>query len=626
MPPSETENVAAAPELVLMTAAAGDDQVVPSTDVVSTQPKNNSIPSKPTCDDAVGMKAEESKDEMIIYTPAATAIDPTSKTNAKNNGSNANGEVHFALTSTCDNKDNNDTPINTSPRRRVKKRRSDDFVYTDTKKDEKSSRAKETLPPTKKPVQRKRPHQCPSSDSILIDVPISVTADLGVALKRTRRKRIKRIQDWVASAPGMKQTGDVDKPPAKKKNKLAKTNNDGDNGEDSCSESDDDNEKDITLDYDDEDALGKTPKRNQYGSVLDYLEAKYVRGVMIADYDDREQAKIGSNDVQEEVDSEGDNSCYDDEDGFIDDSLMVEDVAGQVMASSTYGLTQIEEEARKRKQETKKGSGLDEDNEQPILESLGITDEKLDDTNIDEEKDSGFDDGFFVNLGDLEMAEGWSGDNVVISPTKKNKRTKKRTKVASKDDNPSKKKKKKVSMSSTPEKKKKSTPKTDSKSSSQKKGKKTPPAKQEDKQPKKKEQVAKQPKKLTPEKENAVRLRKLMKRKYNACVKMIKDMDSDQLPLKQRNKKTVKLSVTIPPGMSIGDEVTFANPNVPGKEVCVSKILIHSNLILIFSSSLVGPHECRSKVESSNSNESRHGEPHLRRKCSWSKGSIHKEG
>jgi len=281
------------------------------------------------------------------------------------------------------------------------------------------------------------------------------------------------------------------------------------------------------------------------------------------------------------VDSEGDNSCYDDEDGFIDDSLMVEDVAGQVMASSTYGLTQIEEEARRRKEERKKESGIDGDTEQANLEGLGITDEKLDDTQLDEDMESGFDDGFFVNLGDLEMAEGWSGDNVVISPTKK-KRTKKRVKAAAaaKDDKPVK-KKKKISLPSSPKKKKKADDtkqKTDSKAASPKKGKKTTPSsgKSEEKQPKKKDQVVKQPKKVSPEKERANQLRKLMKRKYNACVKMIKDLSTDQLPLKQRNKKTVKLSVSIPADKNIGDEITFANPNIPGKRAknCVLPLFV----------------------------------------------------
>jgi hypothetical protein len=125
-------------------------------------------------------------------------------------------------------------------------------------------------------------------------------------------------------------------------------------------------------------------------------------------------------------------------------------------------------------------------------------------------------------------------------------------------------------LPSSPKKKKKADDtkqKADSKAASPKKGKKTTPSsgKSEEKQPKKKDQVVKQPKKVSPEKERANQLRKLMKRKYNACVKMIKDLSTDQLPLKQRNKKTVKLSVSIPADKNIGDEITFANPNIPGK-------------------------------------------------------------
>ena len=584
MPPSDNDNApAAAVEPALL--AAGDDNIkLPSNNNPSMpmSPNNPPLNQSPTNSASNGTDnlnganngVTESKEGGAMPMPPATAFEPVAKEDDLKNGP----VVHDALLPTTNNtnnsENNNDTPTS-SPRRRVKKRREDDFVYADTKKDETNNVATKPPPPAKKPPRRKRSQQCPSSDSILIEVPLSVTADLGVALKRTRRKRIKRIQDWVASAPGKKQKGDngnSNKPAVKKKSETPQKYKNCKGGGDSCSDSDNDddvdnNEKDITLDLDD-DALGKTPKRNQYGSVVDYLEAKYVRGVMIADYDDREEAKIQSNDVQEEPDSEGDNSCYDDEDGFIDDSLMVEDVAGQVMASSTYGLTQIEEDARRRKEERKKDSDLDGDNtERPTLEGLGITDEKLDDTHLDEGIESDFDDGFFVNLGDLEMAEGWSGDNVVISPTKKKKqRTKKRVKASAKDDKPVKKKK---TLPSSPQKKKKpddTKQKAGSKATSPKKGKKTPSGKSEDKQPKKKDQVVKQPKKMSPEKERATQLRKVVKRKYNTCIKMIKDLTTEQLPLKQRNKKTVKLSVNIPADKTIGDEITFANPNVPGKK------------------------------------------------------------
>lgn len=582
-PPSETENVAvaaAAPAL-----ATGDEK---SPAHLPIEPNNSQCPNKSSIEKQNSLTntnngAIENKNGGATP-PAAASVDSASKTDDTTNGSVVvnNDALHSTnIINTPATESKTDTmsiSSSSSPRRKVKKKRSDDFVYADTKKEdppasstaENQNGATKSPPvPTKKPKQRKRPKQCPSSDSILMDVPLSVTADLGVALKRTRRKRIKRIQDWLASAPDSTNNNKTDMKKKKKKKSLKQQDDDHAKGEkDSCSDSDDDdddNEKDITLDYDD-DALGKTPKRNQYGSVLDYLEAKYVRGVMLADYDDGEQAKVQSNGVKEdEVDSEGDNSCYDDEDGFIDDSLMLEDVAGQVMASSTYGLTQIEEEARRRKEERKKESA--------ITEQLGITDEKLDDTQVDEGIESGLDDGFFVNLGDLEMAEGWSGDNVVISPTKKKKRTKKRVKAAAaKDDATTTKKKKKLSSPSSPKKKKKAddtkqkSDNKDNKATSPKKGKKTPSGKSEEKQPKKKDQVAKHPKKtVSPEKEKATQLRKVMKRKYNACVKMIKDLSTDHLPLKQRNKKTVKLSVSIPADKNIGDEITFANPNIPGK-------------------------------------------------------------
>jgi len=137
-------------------------------------------------------------------------------------------------------------------------------------------------------------------------------------------------------------------------------------------------------------------KSHQYGSVLDYLEAKYTRGVMIDDFDEKLQqrssrrkksekkkekmkANVGNSNEGENDDiidnGEGaDNNDDDDDDdersvdsepsgvsvysndGFIDDTLLHEEVAGQVLASSSFGKTQIEEEAqlRKRQREDKR--------------------------------------------------------------------------------------------------------------------------------------------------------------------------------------------------------------------------------------------------------------------------------
>mmetsp|Transcript_43589 Transcript_43589/g.74420 ORF Transcript_43589/g.74420 Transcript_43589/m.74420 type:complete len:239 (+) Transcript_43589:933-1649(+) len=74
---------------------------------------------------------------------------------------------------------------------------------------------------------------------------------------------------------------------------------------------------------------------------------------------------------------------------------------------------------------------------------------------------------------------------------------------------------------------------------------------------------------MSKEREKAMQLRKAYKRKYQTCVKMIKDMTSEELPKKQKKKSMMKVSVNIPPDKSIGDEITFGNPNVPGQKLKV---------------------------------------------------------
>merc|ERR1711966_232019 len=112
-------------------------------------------------------------------------------------------------------------------------------------------------------------------------------------------------------------------------------------------------------------------------------------------------------------------------------------INGQVMASSSYGMTRIEEDARKRKlnkYERAKNTEYTEkdDGDQAKKISVKIPDmvedvnqcEDDDDSNSFQESrvNSDLDDGFLVNLGDLEMAKGWKGENVVAATTKGKKR------------------------------------------------------------------------------------------------------------------------------------------------------------------------------------------------------------
>ncbi|KAL7460930.1 hypothetical protein ACHAXS_001365 [Conticribra weissflogii] len=489
----------------------------------------------------------------------------------------------------------------------------------------------------------KRRKKCPTKDFILIEVPINVTADLGVALRRTRRKRGRRIHKWVNNVMSSCSEESIDKTMRLLENggnvTSSETNNDvaeGDDGKESIKTTAKvaNPANEVLLDEESNDGM---PKREQYGSVLDYLEAKYVRGVMIADYDERVRAKkkmkdmkkgengqgvdIDSNDG-DDSDDDGKGSCYEDDDGdFLDDSLLHEEVADQVLASSSYGKTRIEEEASKRKKRKRDKSsdggkvGLDVDGNE------SHDDEKFDNLS-DEGVDSDFDDGFFVNIGDLEMAEGWKGDeDVVIAPSKKAKKGKrsgggktgrqkgssKKIKMVENDgiivhpnrtkqENPREhksttfantdkkkkvdcdkaagklkqtKKEAKANAASTPYQEKKqqkktgpiSTPKPDKDIISHNcKKKKSLNSPKPDKATKLKSKKNKSPK-LVPKpetpKEKVARLKKLTTRKYNLCVKMIKELTSEELPAKKKTKKSVKVSVNIPPDLSAGDQITF---------------------------------------------------------------------
>jgi len=405
------------------------------------------------------------------------------------------------------------------------------------------------------------------------------------------------------------------------------------------------NDSIVNDDDDDEDDENPLLNPKQFGgSMIDYLEAKYVRGVMIDDIDERERAKErkkkrkkkkqkqqqqqstnGENgkdedgedlddDDDEDDDSEGKASCYDSEDGWIDDSLLHQEVASQVIASSAYGMTQIEEEAKmRRKEDSSKRSKIYNNG------AAGDDGDKSDDeSSVDEAgAESDFEDGFFVNIGDLEMAEGWNGENdMIISPVKKKRPRKKRAKKPAattdkKDDSKIVKKKTvkskkevgtKQKLAKAAEKKTKdktaakksnkkkadesTTPKKKKKKESTDKGKAAKKSSSSDvvtatvvavaadssdqDDTKSKSSLSPKPKKVSPEKEKAMQLKKLYKRRYTSCVKQIKEMTATELPRKARNKSTVKVSVNIPADKEIGDEIVFTNPNVPGQKLKVA--------------------------------------------------------
>ncbi|KAL7441582.1 hypothetical protein ACHAXH_010015 [Discostella pseudostelligera] len=300
------------------------------------------------------------------------------------------------------------------------------------------------------PTKKQRTSQkCPINDTILIQIPLSVTADLGVAMKRTRKKRTKRIKRWLRmhekddggprgkSATSLSCNNEMDTTTGDITTKKGKTEQGSE--KERCAKDDDDlggvGDEGDEEDDEDDDNTGPMDKK-QYGSIVDYLEAKYVRGVMIDDYDEKEARKKkkrkvkaaasendGEDNNDEEEDSEKEGSIYSSDDGFIDDSLLNEEVVDQLIASRSYGMTQIEEEARRRAKQREKKGGQEAQGDKKDDELLNGEDAS--DDNDDEGSaaisaaELDFDDGFFVNLGDLEMAEGWSGDHdVIMSPMK----------------------------------------------------------------------------------------------------------------------------------------------------------------------------------------------------------------
>lgn len=113
------------------------------------------------------------------------------------------------------------------------------------------------------------------SDSIKMIIPLGVTADLGVAIKRTRENRIGSIYEHFPDL----------KPQVLK---------DADNGDEALDEDGDEQPKEVTKPRARKrQKLKHAPQPNQFASMIDYLEAKYVQGVMVADNDDEDDEEAG---------------------------------------------------------------------------------------------------------------------------------------------------------------------------------------------------------------------------------------------------------------------------------------------------------------------------------------------
>jgi len=325
------------------------------------------------------------------------------------------------------------------------------------------------------------------SDTILVTIPIGVTADLGIAMRRCRDKRLRKMKDlypYLFENGSQGSSADEDKSPKKKQKRK----------------------------YGSE----LVPQREEYGHMLDYLEAKYVQGVMVPEVDAK---KVDDPKSVSDSSSGGAGSCYSDASGFVDDSLLRNEVAEQVLASSSYGATKIEEETKKEK---------------------------------------GKEDSFFVNVGDLEMAEGYDEKDVDIDFNEV-QRSKKKLKMRNKKKlikTEGQVAKKKIKVATTTE-----APSVSSMSSTNIKPSKTKNIGEKIQfHVNKKVQILNQ---------RSGELKQIQLKMYKIVKKKIHQMPADYLPRKQEKNEMIKVSITIPQNKSAGDDITFSNPRVPGQKLRV---------------------------------------------------------
>ena len=253
------------------------------------------------------------------------------------------------------------------------------------------------------------------------------------------------------------------------------------------------------------------PQRNQYGNVLDYLEAKYVRGVMLQDDDDEED----DGDDEDEK-----RSVYDSESSFLDDSLLKRDVAEQVLSQATHTKLELEHD----------------------------------------------DNAFFVNVGALEVEDNelMDYDPLEEEEAKSNKKPTKRKRNTSPETNAtttSKSSKQSAKKDTVDDKDmndnavnagtKKSGPKTSGEGTTKKKEVKITKAMQDQ---------------IDALKKRAADLKQRSDKTFEDTCAAIKRMTDKELP---RKKKSEKVSIVVPEGKNPGDDITFANPHVPGQKLRV---------------------------------------------------------
>lgn len=145
-------------------------------------------------------------------------------------------------------------------------------------------------------------------DAIVVNIPLDVTADLGVAIKRTRAKRIQALYSHF--------------PSLKKKETVKPSSTDDVQHDDQ-----DEEEEEPRSSKNKQKPNLHQPLREQYASVLDYLEAKYVMGVTVP-----------SSEGEDEDEDRG--SVYS-ETSFLDDTQLKSELAEQVLSQKTQAKVAV---------------------------------------------------------------------------------------------------------------------------------------------------------------------------------------------------------------------------------------------------------------------------------------------
>lgn len=440
--------------------------------------------------------------------------------------------------------------------------------------------------------RRHRRTKAPVKDTLTVMIPMDVTVDLGVAMRRTRTKRLRRLRELypeLSASAGRGRGGAGTGTEGEKGGSDEKKAAGG--GVSSGAEGENDDEDDLDEDNEeggasDGPSSGTGLRREDYGSVLDYLEAKYVRGVQIGatgpTTGDGEGGEEAAADLSDD-DSGGVRSVYSDDSG-IDDSMLRHEVYEQVMATGKYGgATKVEQEAKKAKKGRMESAKNSDDggsgaNDIPSTEGGGgIVD----------------DDAFFVNVGDLEMADEGDYDGVnnidwnAVAKAEQSSKSKKKTKKKKKATSETKKKDASSggSKPSSRDESKGDAPKKRAKKSSEKSPKKKKDSGSAASSSSKKEKT-KSPKKggastskskdgASPElsaraielSAESAKLKAASGKLHRACVRRIKKCTEQDLPRKQKAQKKARVSVPIPTDKGPGDVVVFKNPHIPEQKL-----------------------------------------------------------